>query len=102
MLRVAQERGTEHWHDYAVDKSERSAAVGLGDQSEHPAGFEDSQNLSHVGRQGGPVIVRLHGRDEVERAIREWQCGNSTLLYLDSPGLDVVGICVSRDGDAGR
>ena len=96
MLLVAQERGTEQRHDYAVEESERPAAVGVGDQREHAAGFEDSPNLSHVGGQVAPVIVRLHRRDNVESAIGEWQRGNRTLLDVDSPAA-ISSALVSRE-----
>lgn len=39
--------------------------------------------------------MRFHGGDDVEGAIREWQCGDGTLLDLDSSGLDVLALMCS-------
>src|ERR1039458_1022336 len=61
---------------------ERPAAVRFGNQDESPTGFEYSQDLSHVGWQVGPVVVRLYSRDNVERAIWERQSGHRTPLDL--------------------
>jgi hypothetical protein len=44
--------------------------------------------------------VRLDSRNYVESAIRERQCSYRTLYDLDSPGLDRMGIRMSRDCDA--
>src|ERR1035441_7000723 len=79
---------------------ERPAAVRFGNQDESPTGFEYSQDLSHVGWQVGPVVVRLYRSDNVERAIWERQSGHRTPLDLDSPGLDLLRIGLSRDRDA--
>ena len=96
MLFVAQERGTEQRHDYTVDESERPVAIGFGNQHKHAAGFEDSQNLPHVGGQVGPVIVRLHRSDNIKSAIGEWQRGNRTRSMWTRPAT-ISSALVSRE-----
>lgn len=46
---LAQERGAEQRHDQAIEQAEWSSALGFCDHDERATGFEDSQDLSHVG-----------------------------------------------------
>lgn len=95
VLRICEERCAEQRHDYAVNETQRPTAVSFGDQGKSAARLQDSQNLSHVGWQVGPVVVRLHGRNNVEGAIGKRQCGNRTLPDLDSAGLNLVRVRLS-------
>ena len=59
MFAVAQECGTEQRHDDSVEEPHRTAAVRFGNEGERTTRFKHSEDLSDVGGQVGPVVVRL-------------------------------------------
>ena len=72
MLPIAKERGPEQRHNDSVQESQRPTSVRFGDDGERATRFKYPEDLSDVGRQVGPVVVRLYCRDNVECTIREW------------------------------
>ena len=99
---VGQERGAEQWHHNPVQQAKGTAAVGLCDQNKLATRFEDPVDLSNIRGQIGPVVMRLHRGDQIERAIRERQCGDGGLFYPYSAGLDCLRVSLLGNSDAGR
>jgi hypothetical protein len=95
VLRVAQECRAKQRHDGSFHKAKRPATVTFPQSGQCPAGFQESEDLAHIGWQIGPLVMRLNGRNDVGPAIRKRQRGYRALLDLHSPNLNVVRIRVS-------